>query len=87
MMGNIIVSVSISHLSILLPALICIITVMSKFYLDIVYVDYPIICLYLTLKAPSKIAADDTSIIFYFYLSKKIRLDILGESSASRGFT
>ena len=33
-----------------------------------------ITCL-LTLRAPSKIAAD-TFIIFYFYLSKKIRLDV-----------
>ena len=34
----------------------------------------------LTLKAPTKIAADDI-LIFYFYLSKKIRLDISNESS------
>ena len=38
----------------------------------------------LTLKAPSKIAADDTFIIFYFYLSKKIRLDVSCESSAKQ---
>ena len=39
---------------------------------------------YLTLKAPNKIAADDTFIyfIFYFYLLKKIRLDVSCESSA-----
>ena len=36
----------------------------------------------LTLKAPSKIAADDTFIFFYFYLLKKIRLDVSCESSA-----
>ena len=36
----------------------------------------------LSLKAPIKIAADDTIIIFYFYLSKKIRLDVSCESSA-----
>ena len=36
----------------------------------------------LTLKAPNKIAADDI-LIFYFYLSKKIRLDQFScESSA-----
>ena len=35
----------------------------------------------LTLKAPSKIAADDT-FFFYFYLLKTIRLDVLCESSA-----
>ena len=29
---------------------------------------------YLTLKEPSEIAADNTSIFIYFYLSKKIRL-------------
>ena len=33
----------------------------------------------LTLKAPSKIAADDT-LFFYFYLSKKKRLDVSRES-------
>ena len=37
----------------------------------------------LTLKAPSKIAADDTY-YFYFYLSKKIRLDVPCESSAKQ---
>ena len=37
--------------------------------------------LLLTLKAPKKIAADDISIL-YFYLSKKIRLDISSKSSA-----
>ena len=36
----------------------------------------------LSLEAPIKIAADDTIIIFYFYLSKKIRLDVSCESSA-----
>ena len=36
----------------------------------------------LTLKAPKKIAANDI-IIFYFYLSKKIRLNVSSESSAS----
>ena len=36
---------------------------------------------YLTLKAPSKIAADDI-LIFYFYLSKEIRLDFSCESYA-----
>ena len=35
----------------------------------------------LTLKAPSKVAADDTY-FFYFYLLKKIRLDVSCESSA-----
>ena len=35
----------------------------------------------LTLKAPTKIAADNI-LIFYFYLSKKIRLDFSCESSA-----
>ena len=35
----------------------------------------------LTLKTPNKIAADDI-LIFYFYLSKKIRLDFSCESSA-----
>ena len=40
--------------------------------------------LLLTLKAPSKIAADDTFIIFTFYLSKKIRLDISWEPSAKQ---
>ena len=35
----------------------------------------------LTLKALNKIAADDI-LIFYFYLSKKIRLDVSCESSA-----
>ena len=35
----------------------------------------------LTLKAQTKIAADDI-LIFYFYLSKKIRLDVSCESSA-----
>ena len=35
----------------------------------------------LTLKAPNKIAADDI-LMFYFYLSKKIRLDLSCESSA-----
>ena len=35
----------------------------------------------LTLKAPNKIAADDT-LFFYFYLSKEIRLDVSCESSA-----
>ena len=38
----------------------------------------------LTLKAPSKIAADDTFIIFTFYLLKKIRLDVSCESSAKQ---
>ena len=37
----------------------------------------------LTLKAPSKIAADDNC-FFYFYLSKKIRLDVSCESSAKQ---
>ena len=37
--------------------------------------------LMLTLKAPNEIAADDI-LIFYFYLSKKIRLDFSCESSA-----
>ena len=36
---------------------------------------------YLALKAPNKNAADDI-LIFYFYLSKKIRLDVSCESSA-----
>ena len=36
----------------------------------------------LTLKEPSKIAADDTFIFVYFYLPKKIRLDVSCESSA-----
>ena len=40
----------------------------------------------LTLKVQTKIAADNI-FIFYFYLSKKIRLDFSCESSASRGFT
>ena len=35
----------------------------------------------LTLKAPNKMAVDDI-LIFYFYLSKKIRLDFSCESSA-----
>ena len=35
----------------------------------------------LTLKCQTKIAADDI-LIFYFYLSKKIRLDFSCESSA-----
>ena len=35
----------------------------------------------LTLKVPSKIAADD-ALFFFFYLLKKIRLDISCESSA-----
>ena len=35
----------------------------------------------LTLKAPKKIAADDT-LIFYFYLSKELRLGVSCESSA-----
>ena len=35
----------------------------------------------LTLKALTKIAADDI-LFFYFYLSKKIRLDVSSESSA-----
>ena len=35
----------------------------------------------LTIKAPNKIAADDI-LIFYFYLSMKIRLDFSYESSA-----
>ena len=34
----------------------------------------------LTLKAPNKNAADDI-LIFYFYLSKKIRFDVSSESS------
>ena len=46
----------------------------------------------LTLKEPSKIAADNTFIFVYFYcpkkimfdISKKIRLDISCESSAQR---
>ena len=38
------------------------------------------------LKLQTKNAADDI-LIFYFYLSKKIRLDFSCESSASRGFT
>ena len=33
------------------------------------------------LKRQTKIAADDT-LMFYFYLSKKIRLDVSSESSA-----
>ena len=37
--------------------------------------------LYLIHKVPSKIAADDTFIFFYFYLLKKIRLDVSCESS------
>ena len=43
-------------------------------------------CLFpgLTLKAPSKIAADDTFIILKFYLSKNIRLDVSCESSAKQ---
>ena len=36
----------------------------------------------LTLKAPSKIAADHTLNFFNFYHSKKIRLDVSCESSA-----
>ena len=36
---------------------------------------------HLTLKVPNKIAADNI-LIFYFYLSKKIRLDFSRESSA-----
>ena len=36
----------------------------------------------LTLKAPSKIAADNPIIFFYFYLLKKIRHDVSCESSA-----
>ena len=39
-------------------------------------------CPYLTIKEPSKIAANATSIFFYFYLSKKIRLGVSSESSA-----
>ena len=41
----------------------------------------------LTLKEPNKIADKDTLIhlyIFYFYLSKKIRLDVLCESSVKQ---
>ena len=39
----------------------------------------------LILKVPSKIAADDTFIYyFYFYLSKKIRLYVSCESSAKQ---
>ena len=38
----------------------------------------------LTLKAPSKIAADDTSIFFNIYLTKKIKLDVSWESSAKQ---
>ena len=38
----------------------------------------------LTLKESSRIAADDTFIFFYFYLSKKLKLDILCESSAQQ---
>ena len=40
----------------------------------------------LTFEAPNTIAADDI-LFFYFYLSKKIRLDFSYESPASRGFT
>ena len=36
---------------------------------------------YLTLKVPNKIEAGDI-LIFYFYLSRKTRLDFSGESSA-----
>ena len=39
----------------------------------------------LTHKAPNKNAADDI-LIFYFYLSKKIRLDFSCESSAQQRF-
>ena len=38
---------------------------------------------FLTLKHQTKIAADDI-LIFYFYLSKKIRLDFSCESSAQQ---
>ena len=38
----------------------------------------------LTLQAASKIAADDTFSIFNFYLPKKIRLDVLCDSSAKQ---
>ena len=44
---------------------------------------FPVFLLSLTLKAPNKIAADDI-LIFYFYLSKKIRLDFSYESSAKQ---
>ena len=37
-------------------------------------------CFCLLLKAPSEIATDDTFIFFYFYLLKKIRLDVSCES-------
>ena len=38
----------------------------------------------LTLKAPSKIVADDILIFFYFNFSEKTSLDILCESSAKQ---
>ena len=52
----------------------------KKRYLSWIYMGLHL----LILKAPSKIAADDTFIIFTFYLSKKIRLDVSCESSAKQ---
>ena len=43
---------------------------------------FPVL-LTLSLKCHTKITADN-SLIFYFYLLKKIRLDLLGESSAKQ---
>ena len=42
--------------------------------------------IFLTLKAPNKIAADDI-LIFHFNLSKEIRLDFSLSPLPSRGFT
>ena len=39
---------------------------------------------YLALKCQIEIAADETLIFFYFYLLKKIRLDVSCESSAGQ---
>ena len=41
----------------------------------------------LTLNAPNKTWCRRDFVFYYFYLSKKIRLNVSSESSASRGFT
>ena len=51
-----------------------------------VVLDISALCYLLTLKEPSKIAADDTIYLFihFFYLWKKISLDVSCESSEQR---
>ena len=45
-----------------------------------------LICCALTLKGPNNHCSRRHLKYIYFYLSKKIRLDVSSESSASRGF-